>query len=195
MRQEQIEDQMLFHKLTGKNKFEKQEPVNYKISQLLFRGKRKEFKTMSREYGMDPYDDSYDWQQKKDKKGRWRLADKPKGEPVSAELLESLTPRADVVPDITKKGFFYAALALAELPYRPSHITEGEAKQTLIRGLRQALVMQPFTDPKRYLFDEPLKEIAVKPETPAPDRVGRVKKFMTLDDVHTAASKVLVGAR
>lgn len=88
---------------------------------------------MSKEYGMDPYDDSYDWQQSK-KKG-WREIDKPNGARVSSEYNGQSTPKVDLVPESVKERFIETAVWLSQNPL-PEHISETEAKSTITRGMK-----------------------------------------------------------
>ena len=75
-----------------------------------------------------------------------------------------------------------SALQLAEEPIRPHHINFDQAVITIARGLKYALEVKPS------LKIMPLVEVPPL-ETTKPDHDRSTRKFMTLDDVHTAASR------
>lgn len=130
---------------------------------------------MSKEYGMDPYDDSYDWQQSKD-----RCADKPNGALVSVD-----ETRADVVPDITKARIIRAALATE---YNPG--LKGMSFQQKKGLLFTALLCAVRVQPTAKALDEErkfeLKKLAVSQESLAEfseNGSNHAKRFLTLDDI------------
>ena len=133
--------------------------------------------------------DSHDWQQKKYK--GWHDASIKSGAEV-ALTEQSTPPSQDVIPDIIKARFLRTARAYGELPDRPSNITEPEATQTILRGLREAIATdQSFRplDPELLEFPndvDPLHKLTQS------FRRKNTRKFMTLDDVHKAASRTPV---
>jgi len=132
---------------------------------------------MSKEYSMDPYNDSHDWQRRQDRK-----LDKPNGAPVVIEETS-----ADVVPEITKARFIRTALAietdptLAKMDY---HQKKGLISKALVYALR----VQPTA--KAIEVENELKARTEAEETQS--AIG-VKKFLTLADIPRSRDLAMVG--
>lgn len=104
----------------------------------------------------------------------------------------SQTPNAEM--DITRVQALRAGRRLAEAKIIPNHITSGEATRTILRALRFAVTIEPTPTAleverefnQRYA---PVIHLAEVTEAPWSGR-----KFMTLSQVHEAASRELLAA-
>lgn len=115
---------------------------------------------MAKEYGMDAFNDRWDWQPKK---GR-QTPDKQSGAQVQPESAAQINP--DLTPDFVKIRDIRIARALAETP-DISHLTSEQIISTLARGLKFASEVKPSPKAREFLliedaYLEPLLQVEKK---------------------------------
>lgn len=142
----------------------------------------------------DIYIDEWDMQPRQVDHSDCKQDKTPRSNLAAAKLVLA-APAPDVVPDIIKARFLRTARRLAECPSLPSLISSQQAAQIIFRGLMYALTIEPTLRARERLLYGTYEELTPIPEITKFVHTNGARKFMTLADVHTAASRELVGAR